>query len=221
MKIDILTLFPGIFEGPLTESMMKRAQEKKLVHITIHNIRDFTEDKHRITDDSPYGGGPGMVMKVEPIIRAVDKLKTDASHIILLTPGGTKLTQGVLSRLSKKDHLIFICGHYEGIDDRVRQLVVNEEISIGDYVLTNGALPTMVIIDGITRLIPGVLGHEDSAQDESFSNGLVEYPQYTRPPEFKGLKVPDTLLSGNHQEIAIWRKKMSEERTKINRPDLL
>jgi tRNA (guanine37-N1)-methyltransferase len=221
MKIDILTLFPGIFEGPLTESMMKRAQEKGLVQISIHNIRDYTEDKHRITDDSPYGGGPGMVMKVDPIIRCIEKLKTEKSHVILLTPSGIRLTQKVLTRLSPEPHLIFICGHYEGIDDRVRQLVVDEEISIGDYVLTNGALPAMVIVDGISRLIPGVLGHEDSATEESFSSNHLEYPQYTRPPEFRGLKVPDVLLSGNHQEIAAWRKKMSEEKTRANRPDLM
>jgi tRNA (guanine37-N1)-methyltransferase len=220
-SIDILTLFPGIFEGPLTESIMKRAQEKGLVQISLHNIRDYTEDKHRITDDSPYGGGPGMVMKPEPIVKCVEKIKTDQSRVILLAPQGTRLTQKVLERLSKESHLILICGHYEGIDDRVRQLVVDEEISIGDFVLTNGAVPAMVLVDGITRLIPGVLGHEDSAGDESFSNGRLEYPQYTRPPEFRGLKVPDILLSGNHKEIAEWRKKMSEERTRENRPDLL
>jgi len=221
LRIDILTLFPAIFEGPLTESMMKRAQEKGAVQISIHNIRDHTQDKHRITDDSPYGGGPGMVMKPEPIIRCVEKNKTENSRVILLSPQGARLTQNILERLSKESHLILICGHYEGVDDRVRQLVVQEEISIGDFVLTNGALPAMVLVDGMTRLIPGVLGHEDSAGEESFSNGRLEYPQYTRPPEFNGLKVPDILLSGNHQEIAAWRKKMSEEKTRANRPDLM
>lgn len=220
MKIDILTLFPGIFEGPLTESMMKRAQEQGHVEIKIHNIRDFTEDKHRVTDDSPYGGGPGMVMKVEPIIKCVESIQSESARVIMLTPQGKRLEQKDLQRLSGEKHLVMICGHYEGIDDRVRQLVVDEEISIGDYVLTNGALPAMVLVDGITRLIPGVLGHEDSAGEESFSQGKLEYPQFTRPPEFRGLKVPDVLLSGNHGEISTWRKKMSEEKTKTNRPDL-
>ena len=220
MKIDIITLFPRMFEGPLDESILKRAREKGLVNITVHQLRDYAEGKHRITDDRPFGGGPGMVMKVEPIVRCVEALKTEKSHVILLTPSGETLKQSVLKRLSSHSHLILICGHYEGVDERVRELVVHEEISIGDYVLTNGALPAMVLVDGVLRLIPGVLGHEDSATEESFSQNLLEYPQYTRPPEFRGLKVPEILFSGNHQEIAAWRRAKSEERTKARRPDL-
>jgi tRNA (guanine37-N1)-methyltransferase len=221
MKIDIITLFPRMFEGPLDESILKRAREKGLVDITILNLRDFAEGKHRITDDRPFGGGPGMVMKVEPMVRCVETLKREDSHVVLLSPQGEKLNQTLLKQLSLKKHLILICGHYEGVDERVRQLVVNKEISIGDYILTNGAIPAMVLVDGVSRLVPGVLGHEDSASEESFSEGLLEYPQYTRPPEFRGLKVPDILVSGNHQEVARWRREQSEARTKERRPDLV
>src|SRR5438046_2867443 len=167
MKIDIITLFPRMFEGPLDESILKRAKERKLIEIVIHQLRDFAEGKHRITDDRPFGGGPGMVMKTEPIVKCVESLKSEGSHVVLMAPQGRKLDQSVLQRLSTKKHLILVCGHYEGVDDRVRQLVVDEEISIGDYVLTNGALPAMVLVDGVARLVPGVLGHEDSASDES------------------------------------------------------
>jgi tRNA (guanine37-N1)-methyltransferase len=221
MKIDVITLFPRMLEGPLDESILKRAQEKGLVSITVHQLRDYAEGKHRVTDDRPFGGGPGMVMKPEPIVAAVENLKTPEAHVILMTPQGKQLNQEVLRKLSSHKHLIIVCGHYEGVDDRARELVVNEEISIGDYVLTNGALPAMVLIDGISRLLPGVLGHEESANDESFSQGLLEYPQYTRPAEFRGLKVPDILVSGNHQEIENWRREMSKKKTKEQRPDLL
>jgi tRNA (guanine37-N1)-methyltransferase len=221
MKIDVLTLFPRMLEGPLDESIIKRAREKNLIEIRTHNIRDYTEDKHRITDDSPFGGGPGMVMKVEPIVKAVESLRQSNTHVILMSPRGRRLEQKILQELTTHPHLMIICGHYEGIDERVRELVVNEEISIGDYVLTNGALAAAVLVDGIARLIPGVLGHEESAGDESFSQGLLEYPQYTRPAEFRGLKVPDVLVSGHHKEIAKWRRKMSEDRTRKERPDLL
>jgi tRNA (guanine37-N1)-methyltransferase len=217
----VITLFPRMLEGPLDESILKRAQEKGLVSITVHQLRDYAEGKHRVTDDRPFGGGPGMVMKVEPIVAAVENLKTPEAHVILMTPQGKQLNQEVLRKLSSHKHLVIVCGHYEGVDDRARELVVNEEISIGDYVLTNGALPAMVLIDGISRLLPGVLGHEESASDESFSQGLLEYPQYTRPAEFRGLKVPDILVSGNHQEIENWRREMSKKKTKEQRPDLL
>ena len=210
-----------MFEGPLDESILKKARERGLVDITIHNVRDHAEGKHRITDDRPFGGGPGMVMKVEPMVKCVESIKTPESHVVLLTPQGKRLQQSDLQRLSQKKHLILICGHYEGVDDRVRQLVVNEELSIGDYVLTNGAIPAMVIVDGVTRLLPGVLGDEDSSKDESFSHGLLEYPQYTRPEDFRGMKVPEVLLSGNHQEIAKWRKEMGRKKTQEQRPDLL
>lgn len=221
MKIDIITLFPRMFEGPLDESILKRAQEKGLVQIMIHSLREYAEGKHRITDDRPFGGGPGMVMKPEPIVRCVEMLRAPNSKVILLSPQGTRLIQSILHRLSHEKHLILIGGHYEGVDERVKQLVVNEEISIGDYVLTNGALPAMVLVDGIARLVPGVLGHEDSTTEESFSEGLLEHPQYTRPAKFRNLKVPAVLLSGNHQKVASWRKKMSGMKTRKQRPDLL
>jgi len=210
-----------MFEGPLTESILKRAQERGLIKILLHNLRDYANGKHRITDDRPFGGGPGMVMKPEPIIHCVETLHTREARVILLSPQGQKLNQTTLQQLSQEKHLILICGHYEGVDERVRELVVHEEISIGDYVLTNGALPAMVLVDGVARLVPGVLGHEDSAQDESFSHGLLEYPQYTRPAEFRGLQIPEVLVSGNHQEVARWRQKMGKARTKERRPDLL
>ncbi|MBI4025203.1 MAG: tRNA (guanosine(37)-N1)-methyltransferase TrmD [Verrucomicrobia bacterium] len=220
MRIDIITLFPRMFEGPLDESILKRARARGLLDVRIHNLREFGIGKHRVTDDRPFGGGPGMVMKPEPMVRCVETLRDGNARVVLLTPQGRRLEQSILQRLSREPHLILICGHYEGVDDRVRQLVVDEEISIGDYVLTNGALPAMVLVDGVARLAPGVLGHEDSAGEESFSDGLLEYPHYTRPVEFRGRKVPDILRSGNHGEIAAWRRRMSEERTREQRPDM-
>ena len=226
MKIDILTLFPEICRAPLSESMMKRAQENKIVDLRIHNLRDWTTDKHHIVDDAPFGGGQGMVMKPEPIFAAVEELQQSAiknqkSKIILMSPGGRRLDQTMATELSKESHLIVICGHYEGVDHRVIERIVDLEISIGDYVLTNGAIAAVVLVDAVARLLPGVLGHEQSAHDDSFSAGLLEAPQYTRPAEFRGWKIPEVLLSGNHAEIAKWRKEQALKRTKQNRPDLL
>jgi tRNA (guanine37-N1)-methyltransferase len=221
MIVDVLTLFPAMFRGPLDESILKRAQENGRLKINVHNLRDFTHDKHRIVDDKPYGGGQGMLMKPEPIFEGVEKFRRDDSRVVLMTPQGKPLTHGVAQELSGAAHLVVICGHYEGVDERVRQALVTDEISIGDYVLTNGALAAMVLIDAMARFIPGVLGDEQSPHDESFAAGLLEYPQYTRPPEFRGLKVPDVLLSGNHEEIARWRQEQSEKRTKERRPDLM
>ena len=226
MKIDILTLFPEICRAPLSESMMKRAQENKIVDLRIHNLRDWTSDKHHIVDDAPFGGGQGMVMKPEPIFAAVEELQQSAiknqkSKIILMSPGGRRLDQKLATELSQESHLIVICGHYEGVDHRVIEQIVDLEISIGDYVLTNGAIAAVVLVDAVARLLPGVLGHEQSAHDDSFSAGLLEAPQYTRPAEFRGWKIPEVLLSGNHAEIAKWRKEQALKRTKQNRPDLL
>jgi tRNA (guanine37-N1)-methyltransferase len=226
MKIDILTLFPEICRAPLSESMMKRAQESKIVDLRIHNLRDWTKDKHHIVDDAPFGGGQGMVMKPEPIFAAVEDLKQSAiknqqSKIILMSPPGRRLNQKMATDLSKESHLIVICGHYEGVDHRVIEHLVDLEISIGDYVLTNGAIAAVVLVDAIVRLLPGVLGHERSAVDDSFAAGSLEGPQYTRPAEFRGWKVPHVLLSGNHAEIAKWRIEEARKRTKQNRPDLL
>ena len=221
MKIDILTLFPEICRAPLSESMMKRAQENEIVDLRIHNLRDWTTDKHHVVDDAPFGGGQGMVMKPEPIFAAVEALQTKNRFVVLMTPQGERFTQSLASDLSKREHLIVICGHYEGIDHRVVEQLVDLEISIGDYVLTNGAIAAVVLVDGIVRLLPGVLGDEQSATEDSFSAGLLEAPQYTRPAEFRGWKVPEILLSGNHAEIAAWRKKEALRRTRENRPDLL
>ncbi len=229
MKIDILTLFPEICRAlfpeicraPLSESMMKRAQESKIVDLRIHNLRDWTKDKHHIVDDAPFGGGQGMVMKPEPIFVAVEDLRSQESKVILMSPPGRRLNQKMATDLSKESHLIVICGHYEGVDHRVIEHLVDLEISIGDYVLTNGATAAVVLVDAIVRLLPGVLGHERSAVDDSFGAGLLEAPQYTRPAEFRGWKIPEVLLSGNHAEIAKWRIEEARKRTKQNRPDLL
>ena len=221
MQIDILTLFPEICRAPLNESMMKRAQESGALKLCIHNLREWTTDKHHVVDDSPYGGGQGMVMKPEPVFAAVESLCTDSSKVVLMTPQGRKLDQQVAREFSAEEHLIIVCGHYEGIDHRVVDHLADAEISIGDYVLTNGAIAAVILVDSVVRLLPGVLGHEQSAVDDSFSSGMLEAPQYTRPAEFRGWKVPDVLLSGNHAEIATWRKEQGLKRTKENRPDLL
>src|SRR5207248_110092 len=231
MKIDILTLFPDICRAPLNESIMKRAQENGIIDLRIHNLRDWTRDKHHIVDDAPFGDGQGMVMKAEPIFAAVEelrgqigeksKIENRKSKIILMSPAGHRFDQQLSAQLSQESHLIIVCGHYEGVDHRVIERLVDLEISIGDYVLTNGAIAAVVLVDAIVRLVPGVLGHEQSAVDDSFSAGLLEAPQYTRPAEFRGWKVPNVLLSGNHAEIAAWRKEQALERTKENRPDLL
>jgi tRNA (guanine37-N1)-methyltransferase len=229
MKIDIVTLFPEICRAPLNESIMKRAQEKGIVDVHIHNLRDWTTDKHHVVDDAPFGGGQGMVMKPEPIFAAVEDLRNRLSafnpqlstKVLLMSPTGRRLDQKLATDLSKESHLIIICGHYEGVDHRVIEHLVNLEISIGDYVLTNGAITAVVLVDTVVRLLPGVLGHEQSAADDSFSAGLLEGPQYTRPADFRGWKVPQILLSGDHAHIAEWRKQEALRRTKKNRPDLL
>jgi len=229
VKIDIVTIFPKMFAPVLDESIIKRAQSKRLVKIAVHDLRDYSRDKHRKIDDRPFGAGPGMVFRPEPIFRTVEKvvvrskkrLKKNGAKIILLTPQGKKLDHKMAKKLSRCKHLILICGHYEGVDERVRQKLVTDEISIGDYVLTCGELPAMVLVDSLVRLIPGVLGKDESAHFESFSQGLLEYPQYTRPAAYRGMRVPKVLLSGNHKLIERWRKKKAVEITRRKRPDLL
>jgi tRNA (guanine37-N1)-methyltransferase len=221
MEIDVLTLFPRIFEGPLDESILKRARDKGLVRVTVHNLRDFTHDKHHVVDDRPYGGGPGMLMKPEPIFEAVEKLRRAETCVVLMTPQGAPFTQARAQEFARKPHLLIICGHYEGVDERVREALVHEEISIGDYVLTNGALAAAVVVDAVVRLLPGALGDEQSAGDDSFASGLLEGPQYTRPPEFRGMRVPEVLLSGDHGAVARWRLEQARRRTQQRRPDLL
>jgi tRNA (guanine37-N1)-methyltransferase len=221
VKVDIITLFPEICRVPLSESMMGRAQECGALDLQIHTLRNWTHDRHHVVDDAPFGGGQGMVMKPEPIFAAVESLRTPASKVILMTPQGRRFDQSLAQEFAGNEHLIIICGHYEGVDHRVIEHLVDVEISIGDYVLTNGAIAAVVFVDAVVRLLPGVLGHEHSAADDSFSSGLLEGPQYTRPAEFRGWKVPDVLLSGHHAEIAIWRRREAERRTRENRPDLL
>ena len=221
MKIDVLTLFPGMFAGPLDESIVKRARGAGLLDLTIHNLRDYTHDRHKTVDDKPFGGGPGMLLKPEPIFEAVENLGREATRVILLSPAGRQFDQTIARELAQQTHLLFICGSYEGFDERVRESLADDELSIGDYVLTNGALPAMVIIDAVTRLLPGVLGDDESSHDESFSHGLLEYPQYTRPAEFRSMKVPEVLLSGHHAEIEKWRQEQAKKRTQQRRPDLM
>ncbi|MFA5255750.1 MAG: tRNA (guanosine(37)-N1)-methyltransferase TrmD [Candidatus Omnitrophota bacterium] len=233
MRIDILTLFPKMFENILGESMLKIAQDKGLVKISVLDLRDWTNDAHRTADDKPFGGGPGMVMKVEPVYRALEDIcatsrrssfvyrrsRRRGGKVILLTPQGKRFGQKAAKRLAEEKHIILVCGHYEGFDERIRELA-DEEVSIGDYILTCGELPALVVVDAVTRLVPGVLGHDDSVKSESFENGLLEYPQYTRPAEFKGMKVPGVLLSGNHKKIEGWRAQEALKRTLKRRPDL-
>jgi tRNA (guanine37-N1)-methyltransferase len=221
MKIDVLTLFPAMFAGPLDESIIKRARNKGLLDLNVHDLRQWTHDRHKTVDDRPFGGGPGMLMKVEPIFEAVESLRRETTKVILLTPSGRKFDQQIARELAEQKDLLFVTGHYEGFDERIRQALADDELSIGDYVLTNGALPAMVVIDAVTRLLPGVLGDDESSRDESFSHGLLEYPQYTRPAEFRGMKAPDVLVSGNHAEIEKWRREQAALRTKERRPDLL
>src|SRR5215831_600087 len=209
MRIEVLTLFPGMFAGPLDESIIKRAREKGLLDLNIHNLRDYAHDRHKTVDDRPFGGGPGMLLKPEPIFEAVERLARSETRVILLSPAGRVFNQAIARELAQMNHLLIITGHYEGFDERVRQELADDELSIGDFVLTNGSLPAMIVIDAVTRLLPGALGAEESAQEESFSHGLLEYPQYTRPAEFRGLKVPEVLLSGNHAQIAKWRAEQS------------
>ena len=219
MKVDVLTLFPSMFAGPLDESIIRRARESDRLELTINNLRNWTHDRHRTVDDEPYGGGPGMLLKPEPVFEAVEALASTETHVVLLTPQGQLFKQADARGLSEHAHLLLICGSYEGYDERIRALA-HEELSIGDYVLTNGALAAMVIVDAVTRLLPGVLGDDASSTEESFSEGTLEYPQYTRPAEYKGMKVPEVLLSGHHAEIAKWRRKQSGLRTRERRPDL-
>jgi tRNA (guanine37-N1)-methyltransferase len=223
MIFDILTIFPEIFRSPLSESLIKKALDKGILQVRIWNLRDFTEDKHRTTDDYPYGGGAGMVMKADPIFRAVEEIKTTnpEARTLLLTPQGERFHQGLARGLSEQKHWILICGRYEGLDERVRQGVVDREISIGDYVLNGGEIPALVFLEVISRYVPGFLGSEQSVEEETFSDGLLEYPQYTRPPVIRGMEVPEVLLSGNHAEIKRWRRRESLKRTYLRRPDLL
>ncbi|MEM0895687.1 MAG: tRNA (guanosine(37)-N1)-methyltransferase TrmD [Verrucomicrobiota bacterium] len=227
MKIDILTIFPKMCSAPLAESIIGKAQEKGLIEINVHDLRDWATDKHRKVDDIPYGGGQGMVMKPEPFFAAVEELRTENAKVILMTPQGRRFEQGIAETYAAaegptKQHLIILCGHYEGVDHRVVEGLVDDEISIGDYVLTNGAIAAVVVIDAVARLLPGVLGDERSAEEESFSGGKnqLEAPCYTRPPEFRGQGVPKVLLSGHHEKIEAWKRKTAAERTKENRPDL-
>ena len=223
IRFDILSVFPEMFASPFQCSLLKKAQERGLIEIGLHNIRDQAFDRHRMTDDRPYGGGCGMVMKVDPIDRtlATVKREKEGSLVVLLTPQGERFSQPMAAELATHSQIILICGHYEGVDERVRQYLVDREISIGDYVLTGGELSAMVVVDAVSRLIPGVLGNSESTASESFAMGLLEYPQYTRPADYKGWKVPDVLVSGHHREIDLWRKRESLRRTLTRRPDLL
>ena len=225
MRIDILSLFPKMFDGPFGESIIKRATDRGLASVFVHNIRDFTHDKHRTVDDYPYGGGNGMILKPDPLFEAVESIKEmigdSSAPVILLTPQGRLFCHQVAQELSKQQNLILICGHYEGVDERVTDYLVTDEISIGEYVLTGGELAAMVVVDAVVRLLPDVLGSEQAAKDDSYVDGLLEYPQYTRPPVYRGWEVPAILLSGNHQEVAKWRCEQAIKRTLERRPDLL
>lgn len=222
LEIDVITIFPGMLKGFLDESMLKRAQAVGAVRMRVVNLRDYASGKHQVTDDRPFGGGPGMVMKPEPIFAAVEAVKRPESRVILMTPQGRTFNQAEAERLAQESHLVFVCGHYEGVDERIRTALVTDELSIGDYVLTNGVLPAAVVVDATVRLLPGVLGAgENATEEESFSSGLLEFPQYTRPVEFRGMRVPDVLLSGHHGEIEKWRRTQAEKRTLARRPDLL
>jgi tRNA (guanine37-N1)-methyltransferase len=223
IRFDVLTLFPRMFESPLSESILEKAQDRKQIEIAIHNIRDFGEGRHQVADGTPFGGGGGMVMKPEPIVRAIESIKEPhpSARVLLMTPQGVLLDHDRVRRLAQYSHLVLVCGRYEGVDERVRLGFVDEEISIGDYVLTGGELAAMVAIDAISRQIEGVLGHKEAAQKDSFSDGLLEYPQYTKPRNFRGRAVPEILISGNHEEIKRWRRKESIRKTWLRRPDLL
>jgi tRNA (guanine37-N1)-methyltransferase len=210
-----------MFAGPLDESIIMRARKAGLLDLKIHQLRDWTHDRHKTVDDRPFGGGPGMLMKPEPLFEAVESLRREKMKVILLSPSGRPFSQAIARELAAETDLLLVTGHYEGFDERVRTGLADDELSIGDYVLTNGALPAMVVIDAVTRLLPGVLGDDESSRDESFSDGLLEYPQYTRPAEFRGMKVPDVLVSGNHAEIKKWRSEQARTRTQTRRPDMM
>ena len=220
MKVDVLTLFPAMFAGPLDESILRRARESGRLELALHDLRAWTHARHRTVDGTPYGGGPGMVLKPEPIFEAIDELANDTTQVVMLTPQGEPFRQATARTLSTHEHLLLLCGSYEGFDERIRTRV-HHEISIGDYVLTNGALPAMVVIDAVTRLLPGVLGDDASSVEESFSENTLDYPQYTRPAEYRGLEVPEVLQNGNHAAIEQWRREQAEQRTRERRPDLL
>lgn len=221
MKIQILTIFPEVCRAVFGESILKRAQDKALAELEARDLRDWTTDRHRSTDDAPYGGGPGMVMKIEPIDRALSDLRTPESKVIFLSPQGERFSHEMAAELSREKHLIFLCGHYEGVDQRVSDHLVDREISIGDYVLTSGVLPALVVTDAIVRLLPGVLGDSQSAEQDSFVAGQLDHPHYTRPENYRGWEVPEILLSGNHGAIEKWRKEKAREITRAKRPDLL
>ncbi len=224
MYFDILTLFPDMFEGPFSESIIARARDKGLIKINLIDFREYSSDKHNTVDDYPYGGGAGMVLKVEPIYRAyndVIKKRGKKPPVILLSPQGKRLNQSLVKKYSKEEGVILICGHYEGVDERVRDMIITEEISIGDYVLTGGELPAMVFVETVSRMIPGVLGDENSCKEDSFFNGILDFPQYTRPRQFKDREVPEVLLSGHHQKVNKWRRKMALKKTLLQRPDLI
>jgi tRNA (guanine37-N1)-methyltransferase len=221
LRIDILTIFPNMFNGPWAESILRRALDRGLVEINVHDLRQWTHDRHHTVDDTPYGGGPGMIFKPDPIFEAVDQIAAPGSEIVLLTPNGQLLQQSLVRELAAIDQIVLICGHYEGIDDRVGDHLATRLISIGDYVLSGGEIPAMVLTDAIVRLLPGVLGCADSSREEAHSEGLLEYPQYTRPPEYRGHLVPDVVKSGDHQELARWQRREALRRTRNRRPDLL
>ena len=221
LRIDLLTLFPGMVEGFLRESMVGRAVENGLIDIQVHNLRDWAHDKHRTTDDRPFGGGAGMLLKPEPIFEAIEQLRTPEAKVIYLCPDGEPLKSAIGKEFAQEKHLILLSGHYEGVDQRVRDCLVDREISIGDYVLTNGTLPAAVLIDCLARYVPGVLGEEMSLTQDSFNDNLLSFPQYTRPAQYRGLSVPSVLLGGNHAEIEQWRKEQSQAKTRQRRPDLL
>ncbi len=221
MKIDVLTLFPQMLDGFLSESMMGRARKNGIVDLALHNLRDWAKDKHKQVDDRPFGGGAGMVLMPEPLFDAIEELQTPDAHRVYLAPDGDRLTPDLARELAQKEHLVFVSGHYEGIDDRVRQNLIDQEVSIGDYVLTNGTLAAAVVIDCLCRFLPDFLGEEKSLTNESFQDNLLDFPQFTRPADFRNMPIPEVLLSGNHAEIDKWRQRQREERTKLRRPDLL
>lgn len=221
MRIDILTIFPGLFEGFLRESLLGKAVATGLVDVRVHDIRDHAPDRHHQVDDEPFGGGPGMVMKVEPIVTAVESLGSVEGRVLLLSPAGRRLDQALVRELAAEARLVLICGRYEGVDERVVEGLPAEEVSIGDYVLSGGEVPVMVVLEAVSRLIPGVVGTRESLVTESFEEGLLDHPHYTRPQEFRGLRVPDALVSGDHARIEVWRRRAAEEKTRRNRPDLL
>jgi tRNA (guanine37-N1)-methyltransferase len=226
MRFHVLTIFPGMFDGPLSESLIRRARDSGLIEVNLYDVRDHTHDRHRRVDDSPFGGGPGMVMKPEPLFEAVEHVResaslSDSTPIILMTPQGRRLDQPLVEELADHDDLVLICGRYEGVDERVRQHLVTYEISIGDYVLSGGELAAMVVVDSVARLVPGVVGCADSPANDSFTSGLIQHPLYTRPAEYRGMTVPDVLLSGNHANIARWQRLQSLSRTLDRRPDML